>query len=171
VENPNAKVPQDWSRDGRYFLFSEQDAKTGFDLKALPMTGNDRKPVVVVSTPFDERHGQFSPDGRWAAYATNESVRHEVVLQPFPEPTGKWQVSTGGGVQPRWRADGHELYFIAPDGKLMAASVTPSSTTIAASAPVALFQTRILAAGSAATAKPNYAVSRGRPLPDPRAGR
>src|SRR3972149_11355552 len=60
------------------------------------ITGNERKPVIVVNTPFDERLGQFSPDGRWVAYATNESGQFEIVVQPFPEPTGKWQISHGG---------------------------------------------------------------------------
>ena len=112
----------------------------------------------MVNTPSDERHGQFSPDGRWVAYTTNESGQSEIVVQPFPEPTGKWQASTGGGAQPRWRADGRELYFIAPDGKLMAAPVTASGSTFQAGTPIALFATRIGAA--VATARQHYAVSR-----------
>src|SRR5262249_35752586 len=132
LETLNNKWPQDWSKDGRFLLYSESDPKTGRDLWALPMSGanasatgrsnqeksgNDRKSILVVKTPFEELNGQFSPDGRWVAYETNESGRFEIVVQPFPVPTGKWQVSTAGGMQPRWRADGKELYFIAPDGK------------------------------------------------------
>src|SRR5262245_42080692 len=101
------------------------------------MKGNEQKPVIVTNTPFAESNGQFSPDGRWVAYPTNESGRFEIVVQPFPEPTGKWQVSTGGGTAPRWRADGRELYFIAPDGKLMAAPVAASGLTFQAGTPVA----------------------------------
>jgi Tol biopolymer transport system component len=93
LETPNGKGPIDWSRDGRFLLYQETDPKTGSDLKALgEMTGNDRKSVTVVNTPFDERQGQFSPDGRWVAYATNESGQFEIVVQPFPEPTGKWHL-------------------------------------------------------------------------------
>ena len=123
------------------------------------MTGDDRKPKVVVNTPFEETIGQFSADGRWVAYQTNESGRFEIVVQPFPEPTGKWQVSTNGGSQPRWRADGQELYFIAPDGKLMAAPVSASGSTFETGTPAALFQTRITSAYAAAY-RPQYAVSR-----------
>jgi Tol biopolymer transport system component len=122
------------------------------------MTGNERKPRVLVNTPFEERNGQFSPDGRWVAYETNESGRFEIVLQPFPEPSGKWQVSTGGGTQPRWRADSRELYFIAPDEKLMAVPLTTSGSTIEAGTPVTLFPTRIAPPGPAS--KHEYAVSR-----------
>jgi dipeptidyl aminopeptidase/acylaminoacyl peptidase len=160
LETPNDKSPQDWSRDGSFLLYSEQDPKAGGDLKALPITGNERKPVVVTNTPFNERSGQFSPDGRWVAYATDESGRYEIVVQPFPAPGGKWQVSISGGLQPRWRADGRELYFIAPDAKLMAASVNASAATFAAAAPVALFQTRILGGGTNLPSRPYYAVSR-----------
>src|SRR5262249_28429178 len=108
LENANTKYTQDWSRDGRYLLYAEADAKTGRDLWAMPMTGSDRTPISIVRTPFEEMNGQFSPDTRWVAYETNESGRSEIVVQSFPTPTGKWQVSTGGGSQPRWRADGKE---------------------------------------------------------------
>jgi Tol biopolymer transport system component len=156
LETANNKYPQDWSKDGRFLLYLEQDPKTGADLKVL-QEGNDRKTVVVANTPFDERHGQFSPDGRWVAYATNESGRFEIVVQAFPEPASKWQVSTGSGTEPRWRADGRELYFIAPDEKLMAASITTSGGTFAAAAPVALFQTRFSGGGAVTQ---HYSVSR-----------
>jgi len=123
------------------------------------MTGEDRKPIVVANTKFEERQGQFSPDGRWVAYETNESGRYEIVVQPFPNATSKVQVSTNGGVQPRWRADGKELYFIAPDRKLMAAPVTISSSGFEPGKPVALFQTQIMV-GPAAAYRAQYTVSR-----------
>jgi dipeptidyl aminopeptidase/acylaminoacyl peptidase len=169
LENPDNKWPLDWSKDGRFLLYSEADQKAGRDIWALPVreargreagavnNTNDRKPISVVKTPFDELNGQFSPDGRWVAYETNESGRFEIIVQPFPVATAKWQVSTGGGIQPRWRADGKELYFIAPDGKLMAASIT-TGETFAAGRPVALF-TVALAPG-AGNNKQEYVVSR-----------
>jgi Tol biopolymer transport system component len=138
LETPKNKFLQDWSKDGRFLLYLELDPRTGRDLWALPTAGNDRKPIVVVNTPFDELKGQFSPDGHWVAYQTNESGRFEIVVQPFPGPTGKRRVSTGGGTQPRWRADGKELYFIASDGKLMAAPIT-SGAAFAAGPPAPLF--------------------------------
>jgi WD40-like Beta Propeller Repeat len=103
---------------------------------------------------------QFSPDGRWVAYQTNESGRFEVVVQPFPDAGGKWQVSVAGGVAPRWRADGKELYFLAPDATMMAAPVTAAGASFAAGTPVALFPLRIRGGGSVATDRPPYDVAR-----------
>src|SRR5262249_4613573 len=132
---------------------------TARDLWVLEMTGiEQKKPRVLANTTFDERDGQFSPDSRWVAYETNESGRYEIVVQPFREPISKWQVSTGGGLQPRWSPDGKELYYIAPGGKLMAASVTPHGTTLEVGRPVELFPTRI--AGGSTPFKAQYAVSR-----------
>ena len=157
-ETPKNTYAQDWSGNGQFLLYSDTDPKTGRDLWALPMSGNDRKPIEVVRTPFEELNGQFSPDVRWVAYETNESGRFEIVVQPFPVPTGKWQVSTGGGIQPRWRADGKELYFVAPDGKLMAASITAAGATFSAGTPVPLFPV-VLAPGLGANNQ-QYAISR-----------
>jgi serine/threonine protein kinase len=139
LETPNQKLPQDWSKDGRFLLYSEIDVKNGRDLLALPVTGSNRQPIAIARTPFDEQNGQFSPDGHFVAYQTNESGEFQIVVQSFPEPAGKWQVSTSGGTDPRWRADGKELYFIAPGGKMMAASVTAQGSTFAAATPVGLF--------------------------------
>jgi serine/threonine protein kinase len=155
---PKLKWPINWSKDGRFLIYNQGDSKM-LDLWALPMTGNDRNPVVVSNTSFEERQGQFSPDGRWVAYQTNESGSgFEIVVQAFPEPSGKWQVSTGGGVQPRWRADGKELYFIAPDNRLMAMPVAVRGSSFEAGKPVPLFATRISDGGG--SGKPQYAVSR-----------
>src|SRR5262249_29206426 len=106
----------------------------------------------------EEQSGQFSPNGRWVAYETNESGRFEIVVQSFPVETGKWHVSTAGGIQPRWRPDGKELYFVSPDGKLMAASVTTSGATFTVGTPVALFPV-MLPPGLGAN-RHQYAVSR-----------
>src|SRR5207244_4947279 len=70
LETPNNKYPQDWSKNGRFLLYGEADPKTGRDLWALPITGNDRKPMVIVNTPFEEMNGQFSQVGRWVACET-----------------------------------------------------------------------------------------------------
>jgi Tol biopolymer transport system component len=118
LENPNTNVPQDWSQDGKFLLYYEVHPKTGRDLWALDMTAKDPRPRVVANTPFEEKEAQFSPDGRWVAYETDESGRFEIVVQSFSDVSGKLQVSTTGGSQPRWRADGKELYFIAPEASL-----------------------------------------------------
>ena len=109
--------------------------------------------------------GQFSPDGRWLAYASNESGRYEIYIRTFPEAGGKWQVSVAGGVQPRWRRDGHELFYVAPDARLMAVPIrlAPDTHTLEAGAPVALFPTRLAAGGnigaSGFPARAQYAVA------------
>jgi Tol biopolymer transport system component len=148
---PQPKVPLDWSRDGRFLLFANFDPKTRSDLWVLPITG-DRKPVPIVQTPFDETQGQFSPDGHWLAYTSNESGHDDVWVRPFPEAGGKWQVSTGGGSQPRWRPDGKEVFYIAPDAKLMAVPIAVASQAraVTVGAPVALFTTH-LATGAGIT--------------------
>src|SRR5206468_6690855 len=111
-------VPLSWSRDGRFLLYG----RALNDLLVLPLTG-DRRPFPFLQTPFNEGTGQFSPDGRWVAYVSDESRRTDVYIAPFPEPAGKWLVSTGGGTHPRWRADGLEVFYVALDNKLMAAEV------------------------------------------------
>ena len=158
LDTPYLKLPQDASRDGRFLLYFEINPKTGRDLWALPLRGGGQ-PLLVANTPYDERGGQFSPDGRWVAYETNESGRSEIVAQSFPTPGGKWQLTTSGGVQPRWRADGKELYFVALDGQLMAASIEASSSTLRAGRPAALFPSRVVG-GSFAVLKPQYAIAR-----------
>ncbi len=84
--------------------------------RLLPMQG-EAKPFVFLNTPSDERSSQFSPDGRWVAYQSNESGRFEIYVRPFPGPGGQWLISAAGGIQARWSRDGKELYYVAPDGK------------------------------------------------------
>jgi serine/threonine protein kinase/Tol biopolymer transport system component len=134
------EVPTDWTPDGRYVLFEARSMKTGEDLWALPL-GGDRKPFPLLQTPFDESQGRLSPDGRWLAYVSNESGRQEVYVGPFPTAGEKWQVSAAGGMQPRWRRDGRELFYIAADRKLAAVAIKPG-TSFEAAAPVALFELR-----------------------------
>jgi len=110
LKSDHPKFPEDWSADGRYVLYREQDPKTGWDLWVLPLAG-DRKPQPVLSTAFREIQGRFSPDGRWIAYVSDES--RELYVQSFPPSGNKWQISTGGGFQPRWGRDGKELFFVA----------------------------------------------------------
>jgi serine/threonine protein kinase/Tol biopolymer transport system component len=144
LATPRNKGPVDWSPDGRFLLYRSPGATTGFDLWALPLFG-DRKPFVVVQTNFEERDGQFSPDGKWIAYQSNESGQTQVLVQPFPGPGGKLQVSTDGGAQVRWRADGRELFYVSPDGRLMAVPIRPAADrrSLEAGAPVPLFATRM----------------------------
>ena len=98
----------DWSRDGRHLLFSPT-LSSDSDLWLMPLTG-DAKPVRFLPAPGDQFHGNFSPDGKLVAYSSNESAgRFEVKVQTFPKTDRQWQVSTTGGYEPRWRADGREM--------------------------------------------------------------
>ena len=156
------KAPLDWSRDGRFLLYGTGDPKTATDLWVLPLTG-ERKPFAVVQSSFDEIEGQFSPDGRWLAYASNESGRFETYVRTFPETTGKWQVSTGGGVQPRWAKDGRELFYVTLDARLMSAPIHVASNALEVGTPVALFPTRLATGGNVVPtsfiARAQYAVA------------
>jgi dipeptidyl aminopeptidase/acylaminoacyl peptidase len=159
---PRDKTPCDWSTDGRFLLYSSDDAKTGSNLWALSL--GDRKSFPVVQTSADVREGQFSPDGRWVAYVSNETGIDEVYIQRFPGPGGKSQASINGGVDPRWARDGRELFYVAPDGKLMAVAihVDADGRAVNAGPRTALFPTRF-ATGSSVTlgfnARPQYAVA------------
>jgi len=138
----SAKFADDWSADGKYIVFENEDSKSKYDLWVLPTFG-DKKPRPYLTTDFNEAHAQFSPDGKWVAYGSDEIGRTEIYIRPFPNASaGKWQVSTGGGDQPSWRKDGKELFYLAPDGKLMAVDVE-MDTSFRAGVPHALFQTNV----------------------------
>jgi serine/threonine protein kinase len=138
----HAKFADDWSPDGRYILIENEDPKSKYDLWILPTFG-DKKPKPYLQTDFNEAHGQFSPDGKWVAYGSDEIGRTEIYVRPFPNASsGKWQVSTGGGDQPSWRKDGKELYYLAPDGRLMAVDVELDGS-FKAGVPKPLFQTNV----------------------------
>jgi eukaryotic-like serine/threonine-protein kinase len=129
----------DWSRDGRFVLFSRGGLANGVnaDIWVLPMTG-ERKPVQFLHASATASDGQFSPDGRWVAYTSRESGRDEVYVVPFDAaklqsgaggesaPGGKWQISSEGGRVPRWRRDGKELFYLGPNNTVTAVEVTGS---------------------------------------------
>jgi Tol biopolymer transport system component len=126
------KYPSDWSRDGKYILY---ERATELWVAEMP----DLRTRAFVKVPATVKNGQFSPDGKWVAYASNESSKWEIYVTSFPEAHGKWQVSSAGGTQPRWRGDGKELFYLAADGKMMAVPVTPGAN-FDAGTPVTLFQ-------------------------------
>ena len=131
----------DWSADDKNLLFGVVGDKSLGDIWVLPLDGS-AKARPVLQSEFAEFHGRLSPDAHWIAYASIESGRPEVYVQSFPPAGGKWQVSTDGGAQPRWRRDGKELYFMSPDRKIMAVDVK-LGTTFEMGTPKALFQTRV----------------------------
>ena len=127
------KFPSAWSRDGKYILYTR-----GTDLWFV--TFPDLKSQLFLKSSSAIKNGQFSPDGKWTAYASNESGKWEIYVTSFPEAHGKWQVSNGGGDQPRWRGDGKELFYLAPDGKTCAVPVKEGANSNPAAAPAALFR-------------------------------
>ena len=125
----------DWSRDGKYLLLWKYG-----DLWYMP--SSDWQPKPLLQAKWLVRNAQFSPDGRWVAYSTNESGNWEVYVGPFPNTNGKWQVSRAGGEEPRWRRDRKELFYLSSDGKMMAVAAKTDGNFEVAS-PVALFQTHL----------------------------
>jgi hypothetical protein len=133
----------DWSSDGRSLAFGSSG-----DVWVLPLSGHGSskieagKPYPFVQTSFDEGDPAFSPDGRWLAYHSNESGQPQIYVQSFPAGGNKSRISTAGGTEPVWRGDGKELFFLAPDGTMMAARVD-TAKGFDASVPQPLFQTGI----------------------------
>jgi Tol biopolymer transport system component len=145
------KFPTSWSLDGRRLLYHEYGQNTRADLRVLAV--DTRQATLWLGAEFDERNGQFSADGQWVAYDSDESGRHDVYVRPFSPDgasgVGRWLISTGGGERPRWRADGKELFFLAPDRRLMAVEIRISDGRVEAGLPKPLFPTTIASAYTA----------------------
>jgi Tol biopolymer transport system component len=149
-----------WSPSGREILYWAFDPKTKADVWIIPVKG-DRKPVPLVQSPFNEYCGDFSPDEHFLAYASDETGRPEVFVQALSRGPdgilrasgGRWQISTSGGMQPRWRRDGKEIFFFGDfqsgKGKMMSAPVTRGASGLETGASVVLFN----------WGTPNYVVS------------
>jgi len=134
-------VPSDWSPDGRHIILSVPAPESGNDLWLLPL-GEEDKVARFISSPADEMHGNFSPNGHLVAYTSNESGRFEVYVETVPRSERKWSVSTHGGYEPRWRADGREIYYLSEEQKLMAVTVGAGPSF---GIPELLFQTQVTA--------------------------
>jgi Tol biopolymer transport system component len=134
-------LPTDWSRDGRFLaLQALVGGATGWDVWLYSFEEKAAKPFLQA--PYAEASAMFSPDGHWLAYASDESGRYEVYVQPLPGPGSKSQVSTAGGGQPRWRGDGRELFYREPSGRFMAVPVTIRGGSLEAGTPQTLFELR-----------------------------
>ena len=130
-------IPTDWSSDGKRLAFS-----TGQPSDIWLLTVADpARPVKIVASPGDQMHGNFSPDGGFLAYTSNESGRFDVYVQSLRPPARKWPISVNGGYEPRWRADGQELYYLANDQMLMAVPVSSGAAPFGVPRP--LFQTQV----------------------------
>jgi serine/threonine-protein kinase len=140
TESKRRQVPYSFSPDGKRLAFFQFDPQTQADIWTLPLEEavSDHpkvgKPEPFLVTPSDERAPMISPDGRWLAYESNESGRNEIYVQPFPEPRGKWQISTEGGDRPVWSKKEPELLYRSSEG-VMAASYTAGGEAFAANKP------------------------------------
>jgi Tol biopolymer transport system component len=141
LADDEGKWPVSWSADGRFILYVTNSPGTGNDIWVLPLAG-DRKPYPFMKTVAQENWAAFSPNGRWVAYSSTESGRAEVYVTPFPKSDAKWLVSRAGGFQARWRRDGKELFFMAPDNRLLAAAVNGDGGDFEVSGMKTLFEVR-----------------------------
>jgi Tol biopolymer transport system component len=136
VQGDDSQLASSWSRDGRYMLFesgatADRAASDGRDIWLLPFA--EGKPVPFIQTPFVERSARFSPDGKWVVYESNETHGRnvwEVWVTAFPRADRRWLLSTGGGIYPRWRGDGREIFYLSHDrSRLIAAAVDGTGAT------------------------------------------
>jgi Tol biopolymer transport system component len=148
-----------WTRDRQFVLLRRRSPRGDQDLLAVS-TASPPREVVVAQSTSEETEGQFSPDGRWVAFVSNENGRPEVFAQSFPEPRTRIQVSTAGGAQVRWSADGKEIYYVAPDGMMTAVSIAFDNAKATVKAPLPLFATHLASGINVLGNKPQYAVSR-----------
>jgi Tol biopolymer transport system component len=140
--NDSNQIPVHMSGDGRYIVFSRLrpagSSVGGVDTWVMENLG-EKKTMPFVESQFDKAQARISPDGHYLAYATNDTGIYQIVVQTFPDPNGaKWQITSQGGVEPKWRRDGRELYYLALDGKMMVVPVKPDHTF---GTPSVLFQT------------------------------
>src|SRR5262249_9562927 len=145
--------PMDWSRDGRFLLCGTFGQGEG-ELFALPLDADHKMsgaPIILTHPGDRKAYGQFSPDGNWIAYESDRSGQLEIYIRKFPEPGSEIRVSTKGGRNVRWRKDGQELFYIAPDGDLMVVPLHVS-TDVKLGSPQRLFMTNLHPG-------PNYSVS------------
>jgi Tol biopolymer transport system component len=146
TQGPNIQSPDDWSGDARLVLYTEFAPGTQGDLWILPVTSegtvqDSAKPRIYLRTPANEDDGRFSPGAspQWVAYSSDESGRSEIYVSAFPQPRGKFQISTSGGRFPQWGAGGRELFYVSPANRLMAVSLKLGSDSVEPSAPRELF--------------------------------
>jgi len=157
VTSPFPETPLAWSPDAKELLFRRNDPSTGGDLWFVrrKADGSFEAPVPFLRSAFDEQFGQFSPDGRFVVYGSNESGQMGVYVRPFPEGGGKWRISTNDGVYPRWRADGKEIFYLS--GNALYGVPVSGSGSVSVGTAVELFRNPKLILGLGAS---QYDVSR-----------
>ena len=154
LSDDTIKLLGDWSPSGTEFVYTRIDGKSSFDLWIAGADDGSTRPLLA--TPANEMQARISPDGRWVAYASDESGALEVYVQRYPELGDKQRVSTGGGGQPQWRVDQRELFYLSADRAVTAVGVD-TSTGITFDAPRALFRASM--AGNPADARDLYVAA------------
>ena len=140
TQSKNRQSPRSFTPDGKRLAFYEVSPGSGTDLWTVPLESDGAglragKPELFLQTPFNQRHPAFSPDGRWLAYASDESGAYQVYVRAFPDKGGKWQVSNSGGLDPEWSPMGRDLFFRSADNRIMVASYTMKGDSFAADKP------------------------------------
>ena len=155
--DPAIKFTTSWSSDGKYVLMDHiaPDAKGKTSIWVIPMSG-DHKAYPLITNDFNNTYSQFSPDGHWVAYDSNESGRDEIYAVAFPNPTARFQISTTGGANAQWRADGKELFYTDADNKIMAVDIASHGDALQIGTPHALWAPRLQAVN------PPYATTEGK---------
>lgn len=136
-----AKWPVSWSPDGKFLLYVTNSRTTSNDIWVLPLTG-ERQPFAYLRTDASENWATFSPDGKWVAYSSTDAGSIQVYVSPFPANGKRWRVSADGGSQARWRRDGREIFYLAPDRQVIATSVTMSDDAFEVNGYEPLFEIR-----------------------------
>jgi hypothetical protein len=151
TEGSNQQFANDWSRDGRFLIYHENAPGTQRDLWILPFTpegevSENAKPSAYLQTKFNETNARFSPEQspHWVAYQSDETGRYEVYVQSFPDPHTRVPISIAGGQYPEWGAGGRELFYVAPDNKLMTVDLTITADRMRPSTPHELFTLPII---------------------------
>lgn len=151
LQGGDPKLAQSVSPDGRWLLYYQSAEKTRQDIWLLPLTQTESPakaaPRLFLQTPFAEQYPQFSPDGKWVAYQSNESGEIQVYAAPFPGPGGKRQISNASGYRTRWRRDGKEVFYVTTDGQLMAAEVTARTGSLEVGRVQKLFEGIVIGRG------------------------
>jgi hypothetical protein len=144
-------------------IYESVDSKIGLHMWMVPVDG-DRRPVPLLNSgpAVKEMHGQVSPDGRWLAYVSDERGRQDVYVRPFPsgntDNRDKWLISPDGGIEPAWRGDSRELFYLAADRSLMAVSIA-GRDNLEPSPPTRLFETKMSTLRNSSIARNQYVVS------------
>ncbi|HVH29239.1 MAG TPA: protein kinase [Vicinamibacterales bacterium] len=161
LESDLPTMPMSWSGDR--LVYWSRDPKTAGDIWSISANpaASDKKPVPILQTQADERNAQVSPDGKWIAYSSNQTGRSEIYINPFPEGPGRIQVSVNGGVFPRWRRDGRQLYFmsVVSLGGIMASDIRVTGSSVQRDVPRPLFQTLYVTGTHSGGQHHAYAVS------------